>query len=113
MLFTRTKSDKNLPTTRVSNIQISYVLKKQYPGKIRCLNTTPESSDVGIPRILSHSNQNNEVNASIVKMTRGLTRVHTSCCLALSIACSYFLNFLRQNIRNPIGRYVSLMNFIG
>ena len=30
-------------STSVSNMQSSHVLKTKYPGKIRCLNTTPES----------------------------------------------------------------------
>ena len=31
-------------------MQISHVLKKQYPGKFRCLNTTPDvlTGDVGL-----------------------------------------------------------------
>ena len=95
-------------------MQISHVLKKQYPGKIRCLNTNPEflTGDVGLPRI---KYQNNEAIASIVKMKRGLTRVHKRFCLELGYASSYFLSFLRQNLRDPIGwsTCFSLTNKIG
>ena len=34
-------------------------------------------------------------------------RVHRRWFLALGIVCLYFLSFLRRNIRDPIGRYVS------
>ena len=47
------------------------------------------------------------LTASFIKMTRGLTRVLKLFCLELRIACSYFLTFLRRNIRVPIGQHVA------
>ena len=44
-----------------------------------------------IPELLANDNQN--VHTDI------LTREQNSCCLTLNIACSYFLSFLRRNLR--------------
>ena len=58
------------------NIQISHILKKQYPGKFRFLNTTPDvlTSDVGLPSASSYTNESvekfEEMNAFFVLPSR-------------------------------------------
>ena len=93
-------------------MQILHVLKAQYLGKIRCLNTTPESitGDVGLPRIkiyILSATTVKPMNVSFIKMKRGLIRVHKHCRLALDIAWSYILIFLLPNLRVSIGRHVA------
>ena len=73
--------------------------ERQYPGKICCLNTNPESltSDVGHP-ILNILDRENTFSLSIQWIdhlyckndARFNTRTQKRCCLALDIAHSYF-----------------------
>ena len=93
-------------------MQVSLVLKKnnfrQVSSSVLSLSYSPVT---GLPRIkmrtMMHRCNCGDMNASIMKMTRGLARVHKRCSLALGIARSYFLSFLRRNLRDPIIRHVS------
>ena len=96
----------------MSNMQISHVLKRQYLGKIRCLNTTHESITSEVVLKCTHAARarrlmHTDENVVEKTMKRGLIRAHKRCCLARGIACSYILIFLLRNLRVPIGRHVA------
>ena len=100
--FYPNKIGQNWPRISVSNMQISHVSKKKTISRQNSL-----TGDVGLLRIKIYFFSVTTETASIVEITRTFTRVRKRCCLALGIARSYFLSFLRWNLRYPIGRHVS------
>ena len=91
-------------------MQISHVLKKQYPGKIRCLNTNSESpllvrrpSDNQNVLSLCHKSQNDKATASI----KNGARFHTSAPALLFGTWHRLLIFLCATQRDLIGQHLS------